>query len=162
MADIINRHVEVAGFEIREDDDGHHLVGIVAPFGALYDAGAYLERFAPTAFDKTIRERGTRVALLEQHATDRMPIGRAMTWEKTNDGLIYCLPREQELISVVAHAFIHHELDSLMPLIDLGLLMSDPDLDWDFVVAWCRNRRLTLKRLIPISLEISSWVLCSS
>ena len=97
MADIINRHVEVAGFEIREDDDGHHLVGIVAPFGALYDAGAYLERFAPTAFDKTIRERGTRVALLEQHATDRMPIGRAMTWEKTNDGLIadFLLARTQ-------------------------------------------------------------------
>ena len=97
MADIINRHVEVAGFEIREDDDGHHLVGIVAPFGALYDAGAYLERFAPTAFDKTIRERGNRVALLEQHATDRMPIGRAMSWEKTNDGLIadFLLARTQ-------------------------------------------------------------------
>ena len=42
MAEIVNRTVEVAGFEIREDDDGHHLVGIVAPFGALYDAGLSL------------------------------------------------------------------------------------------------------------------------
>jgi hypothetical protein len=97
MAEIVNRTVEVAGFEIREDDDGHHLVGIVAPFGALYDAGAYLERFSPTAFDKTIAERGSRVPLLEQHATDRMPIGRAARWEKTNDGLIadFLLARTQ-------------------------------------------------------------------
>jgi hypothetical protein len=63
--------------------------------------------------------------------------------KETSEGLIFCLPREQELISVVAHAFIHHELDSLMPLIDLGLLMADPVLDWDFIVAWCRKRRLT-------------------
>jgi hypothetical protein len=62
---------------------------------------------------------------------------------KTNEGLIFCLPKEHELISVVAHAFVHHELDSLMPLIDLGLLMTDPDLDWDFIVDWCRERRLT-------------------
>jgi hypothetical protein len=63
--------------------------------------------------------------------------------KKTSEGLIFCLPREQELISVVTHAFIHHELDSLMPLIDLGLLMADPNLDWDFIVAWCRKRRLS-------------------
>jgi len=88
MSEIEQRIVEVAGFEVREADDGHHLVGVVAPFGALYDAGTYLERFAPSAFDKTIQERGTKIALLEQHATDRMPIGRAVSWQKTNDGLI--------------------------------------------------------------------------
>ena len=88
MSELITRTVEVAGFEIRNDDDGHHLVGIVAPFGAIYDAGSYLERFSPSAFDKTINERGTKIPLLEQHATDRMPIGRAVSWEKTNDGLV--------------------------------------------------------------------------
>lgn len=88
MADLVTRMVETAGFEMREDSDGHHLVGIVAPFGAIYDAGQYLERFAPTAFDKTIQERGQNVALLEQHATDRMPIGRAVAWEKTPPGLV--------------------------------------------------------------------------
>lgn len=88
MADLVTRTVNAAGFEIREDDDGHHLVGVVAPFGALYDAGSYLERFAPSAFDKTIRERGQNVALLEQHATDRMPIGRAVAWDKTPAGLM--------------------------------------------------------------------------
>jgi hypothetical protein len=63
--------------------------------------------------------------------------------KKTSEGLVFCLPREQELISVVAHGFIHHELDSIISLIDLGLLMTDPNLDWDFIVAWCRERRLT-------------------
>jgi hypothetical protein len=71
--------------------------------------------------------------------------------KKTDEGLIFCLPREQELISVVAHAFIHHELDRLMPLIDLGLLMADPNLDWDFIVAWCRKRRLTNLFLFTLS-----------
>ena len=88
MSNVETRYVECEGFEFREDDDGHHLVGIVAPFGAMYDAGAYLERFAPSAFDKTIKERGQRIHLLEQHATDRLPIGRAVRWEKTRDGLI--------------------------------------------------------------------------
>lgn len=88
MVELETRTIEVAEFELREDKDGHHLVGIVAPFGAIYDAGSYLERFAASAFDKTIAERGTRIPLLEQHATDRMPIGRAVSWEKTNDGLV--------------------------------------------------------------------------
>ena len=63
--------------------------------------------------------------------------------QKTDQGLIYCLPNEQELIGVAAHAFIHHDLDGLMPLIDLGLLMADPDLDWNLIVAWCCEKRLT-------------------
>jgi HK97 family phage prohead protease len=88
MGELHTREVQGLQFEIRNDDDGHHLVGLVAPFGAVYDAGSYLERFAPTAFDKTIQERGRNIALLEQHATDRMPIGRAVDWQKTNDGII--------------------------------------------------------------------------
>ncbi|MHC4790063.1 MAG: nucleotidyltransferase family protein [Planctomycetota bacterium] len=71
--------------------------------------------------------------------------------KKTSEGLIFCLPREQELISVVAHAFIHHELDSLMPLIDLGLLMAEPNLDWDYIIAWCHKRRLTNLFLFTLS-----------
>lgn len=82
MGELHTREVQGLQFEIRNDDDGHHLVGLVAPFGAVYDAGSYLERFAPTAFDKTIKERGRNIALLEQHATDRMPIGRAVDWQK--------------------------------------------------------------------------------
>lgn len=88
MSELHTRNIDGQHFEIRNDSDGHHLVGLVAPFGAVYDAGTYLERFAPTAFDKTIQERGTKIALLEQHATDRMPIGRAVEWQKTNEGII--------------------------------------------------------------------------
>jgi len=88
MSELCTRQVDGSGFEIRNDQDGHHLVGLVAPFGAVYDAGAYLERFAQTAFDKTIQERGQKIALLEQHATDRMPIGRAVEWEKRPDGIV--------------------------------------------------------------------------
>ena len=40
MSELITRTVEFAGFEVRDDYDVDYLVGIVAPFGAIYDAGS--------------------------------------------------------------------------------------------------------------------------
>jgi len=88
MSELITRTLEVAALELREGDDGHHLVGVVAPFHATYDAGTFVEDFAPGVFDKSIAERGTRIPLLEQHDHGRNPIGMAVSWEKTNDGLV--------------------------------------------------------------------------
>jgi len=88
MSDVETRTVELAGLELREDDDGHHLVGIVAPWQATYDAGDYVETFGRNVFDKTIQERGDRIPLLEQHDRGRNPIGMAASWEKTADGLV--------------------------------------------------------------------------
>ena len=88
MSELITRTLEAASFEVREGDDGHHLVGVVAPFAATYDSGTFIEDFAPSAFDKSIAERGMRIPLLEQHDQGRNPIGMAVEWEKTNDGLV--------------------------------------------------------------------------
>ncbi len=88
MGEVETRTVELAGLEVRDDDDGHHLVGIVAPWHATYDAGSYVESFSRNVFDKTIKERGDRIPLLEQHDRARNPIGMAATWEKTADGLV--------------------------------------------------------------------------
>lgn len=85
---IETRTVELEALELREDDDGHHLVGIVAPWHATYDAGDYVEQFAKTVFDKSITERGNKIPLLEQHDRNRHPIGMSATWEKTGDGLV--------------------------------------------------------------------------
>ena len=88
MSELITRTLEVAGLELRDSDDGHHLVGVVAPFHATYDTGKFVEDFAPSVFDKSIAERGTRIPLLEQHDQARNPIGMAVEWEKTSDGLV--------------------------------------------------------------------------
>ena len=82
------RTVELEYLELRDDDDGHHLVGIVAPWHSEFDAGEYIEKFARSVFDKSIAERGTLIPLLEQHDRNRHPVGMSMSWENTNDGLV--------------------------------------------------------------------------
>ena len=85
---IETRTVGLEHLELREDEDGHHLVGIVAPWHSSYDAGDYIEQFARTVFDKSLQERGNRIPLLEQHDKNRHPIGMSAAWEKTGDGLV--------------------------------------------------------------------------
>jgi HK97 family phage prohead protease len=88
MSELITRTLEVASLELRDGDDGHHIVGVVAPWQATYDTGTFVERFAESVFDKSIAERGTRIPLLEQHDQKRNPIGMAVSWDKTSDGLV--------------------------------------------------------------------------
>jgi len=89
MNELETRAFELAGIEIRDDDDGyHHLVGIVAPWAATYDTGRYIESFGPKVFDKSIKERGDRIPLLEQHNRSANPVGMSVSWEKTADGLV--------------------------------------------------------------------------
>ena len=89
MTDLETRCFDLADLEVRDDDDGHHhLVGIVAPWHATFDAGEFVEQFAAGVFDKSIAERGDRIPLLEQHNRSAMPIGMAATWQKTGDGLV--------------------------------------------------------------------------
>ena len=82
------RTVELDYLELRDDDDGHHLLGIVAPWHSSFDAGEFVETFARTCFDKSITERGTKIPLLEQHDRNRHPVGMSMSWENTADGLL--------------------------------------------------------------------------
>ena len=81
--------VTVAGVELRDGDDGGHYVrGVVTPYGEEYDAGDFVETFAPGVFRKSIAQRGDRIGLTEQHKRDSFEIGRATKWEDTADGLV--------------------------------------------------------------------------
>jgi hypothetical protein len=63
---------------------------------------------------------------------------------RTLDGdEMVCLSLENELIDVVAHAYIHHGFDRMMPLVDMALLMGAPMLDWEFVADWCKKLKLS-------------------
>jgi len=88
---------------------------------------------------------------------DSASLIRSRIRRQTPQGPIFCLPQEQELISVVAHAFIHHELDRLLPLVDIGLLMTNPGLNWDFIIKWCRQNRLT--KLFLFTLSFANYLL---
>ena len=59
------------------------------------------------------------------------------------EGRIYRLSDEHELIGLVAHSFSHHELYSLIQLVDIALFMVRYDIDWEYIVSWCIQARLT-------------------
>lgn len=86
---IETRTIEFAGLETRAGENGdRHIVGLVAPFSSEYDTGKYVETFSSSTFDKSIQERGDRIPLLEQHDSSRHPIGMAVSWDKSAEGLI--------------------------------------------------------------------------
>jgi hypothetical protein len=58
-------------------------------------------------------------------------------------GVLPVLPPEKELIGVIAHSFIHHELSGLVPLLDAALLACAQDLDWEEVARWSEQARLS-------------------
>ena len=65
MTDIIERNLIADSIEVRESAEGRRVCGVAAPFNSEFDAGDYVERFAPGAFAKSIQERGDRIPLLE-------------------------------------------------------------------------------------------------
>lgn len=85
---IENRTIEFAGLETRDEGNEHHIIGLVAPFQTRYDTGQYVETFTASTFDKSIKERGQKIPLLEQHDSSRHPIGMSVKWEKSMEGLI--------------------------------------------------------------------------
>ena len=84
------RDLAFTDLELREEQDGHHLKGIIAPFSSTYDTGSYIEQFSSSAFDKSVAERGDRIPLLEQHDRSRHPVGMSIKegWVKDASGLV--------------------------------------------------------------------------
>ena len=73
---------------------------------------------------------------------------------KTQDGTIHCLSNEHELIGLVTHAFIHHELSVFRQLLDIGLYMVKPDMDWPCIRKWSCSARLT--RMFSLTFHLIS------
>ena len=57
MSELETRTIEFSDLETRNDNDGHHIVGLVAPFQSRYDTGRYIETLSSGVFDKSIKER---------------------------------------------------------------------------------------------------------
>ena len=70
----------------------------------------------------------------------------------TKSGAIYCFSPENELLDLVCHAFIHHELDTLLKLTDIALVASHQNLDWDYINQWCEEASMT--RLFALTLGL--------
>lgn len=61
----------------------------------------------------------------------------------TREGDVFRLPPEHELIELVTHAFVHHDLQGYTRVLDIALMMQTPSLRWETVSSWCRQAGLT-------------------
>jgi hypothetical protein len=76
-------------------------------------------------------------------AVDSATFLRSKRAVNLKEGKIYRLLVEHELLGLVTHSFLHHELHSLIQLVDIAIFMIRPDLDWEYIVGWCKRVRLT-------------------
>ena len=83
-----HRTLSIVDIDTRQDGNEHHIVALVAPWNATYDAGNYVERLGKSVFDKSIKERGNDIPLMHGHDRENFPIGRSYQWEKDANGLI--------------------------------------------------------------------------
>ena len=81
----------VFGFEIRDLDGPTpytRIEGKAVPYDTWANVGAYLERFRPEAFKKSIGEGAKALPLMLFHGRDDMwPIGKSVGWSSKPDGL---------------------------------------------------------------------------
>ena len=76
--------------ELREDEDGtRHILGMIVPWGTpiLLRQNVY-EQFARSAFDKSVKERGDKIPLLESHNEDSHPVGMSVSFTNEARGLM--------------------------------------------------------------------------
>jgi len=75
---------------------------------------------------------------------------------KTPEGNLYSLSDENEFIGLILHAFIHHDLYVILSLVDMGLFMTQTNIDFDWLAAWGRNSHLT--RMLHFSLAYVNYL----
>lgn len=75
---------------------------------------------------------------------------------KTSEGNLYCLSDENEFLGLILHAFIHHDLYVILSLVDMGLFMTQTNIDFDWLAAWGRDSHLT--RMLLFSLAYVNYL----
>lgn len=92
MSDSKILHRDIVGAEVRADDTGRRVYGIVVPFNQRAEindgyGSTYTEMFVRGSFTRSVAERGHKIKLLGSHDRRRFPIGKATSFEERDDGL---------------------------------------------------------------------------
>jgi len=90
VTEIETRTVSFDGIETRNEDGFRYLRGVVVPWAGEYRMpSGVTESFERGAFTKTLKERGHKIPLYQQHESNTtLPVGRSVSWEDTHDGLV--------------------------------------------------------------------------
>lgn len=74
--------------QFRASVEGRHMLGLVAPYNVMADVGPFTETLKPGVFAKSIKEAARSLPLHVMHKHDEVPVGKAVGWEDTSEGLI--------------------------------------------------------------------------
>jgi HK97 family phage prohead protease len=102
MSDSPILHRDIVGNELRADDGGRRVYGVVVPYNERAEIndgyGSYTEMFVRGSFARSVAERGHKIKLLAQHDRRRFPIGKATSFEEHDDGLHgeFAIPNTRE------------------------------------------------------------------
>lgn len=77
----------------------------------------------------------------------------------TSHGDLFGLSASHELIELVCHGFIHHDVDTLLKVVDIALLCHKESIDWTYVREWCE--RQSLDRIFAFTLGFVDFLLGS-
>lgn len=72
---------------------------------------------------------------------DGWPMDRRLC--QTHWGRLPCLSPEKELLGLVLHWCLHHELEGFLRAIDIALFIGKHTLNWDYIQDWCARNALT-------------------
>ena len=68
----------------------------------------------------------------------------------TEKGFFNILSPEHQCLDLISHGFVHHGFDRPIQLVDIALMSTRKNLDWDVIRAWCE--RAAMSRITAFSL----------
>jgi hypothetical protein len=67
------------------------------------------------------------------------------------EGTIYSLSNEDELIELILHLFVHHDLNRFLSLVDIALIIRHRNIDWNYIISFCKNTGLSKMFFLTLS-----------
>lgn len=74
----------------------------------------------------------------------------------TPQGTVRSLSLENELLGLIIHSFLHHELNRLSQAVDIALVMKREGLDWEYIKRWAADARLS--KMLAFVLAYVEWL----
>ncbi len=74
----------------------------------------------------------------------------------TPQGTVRGLSLENELLGLIIHSFVHHDLNRVSQAVDIALVMKRENLDWEYITQWAADAGLS--RMIAFVLAYVEWL----
>jgi HK97 family phage prohead protease len=115
--------------QFRASAEGRHMIGLVAPYNVRADVGPFTETFLPGVFKKSIAQAARSLPLHVMHKHDEVPVGKAVGWEDTPEGL-YAEFRFDTRSDAQEAARLAE--DGLLSALSVGFLPLEGGTRWDY------------------------------